>query len=95
MDDNAGAVASLKAAHDASMANPKIPVSSKVNIDTELLQAYLANHDTADAQAIAAQIKQLDPSSTAASEAVGVGLIKSGQAALEAKDYDDRAERFR
>ncbi|MGB6602526.1 MAG: TonB family protein [Candidatus Cybelea sp.] len=85
--DNAGAVASLKAAHDASMSNPKIPVNSKVNIDTELLQAYLANHDTADAQAIAAQIKQLDPSSTAASQAVGVGLIKSGQAALDAKDY--------
>ena len=86
--DNAGAVASLKAAHDASISNPKIPVSSKVNIDSELLQAYLANHDTADAQAIAAQIKQLDPSSTAGSQAVGVGLIKSGQAALDAKDYE-------
>jgi TonB family protein len=92
--DNAGAVASLKAAHDASISNPKIPTSSKVNIDSELLQAYLANHDTADAQAIAAQIKQLDPSSTAGSQAIGAGLIKSGQAALDAKDYDTALSDF-
>ncbi|MFY9664468.1 MAG: TonB family protein [Candidatus Cybelea sp.] len=86
--DNAGAVASLKAAHDASMSDPKIPLKSKVNIDAELLQAYLANHDTADAQAIAAQIKQLDPNSAAGSEAIGAGLIKAGQTALDAKDYE-------
>jgi TonB family protein len=85
--DSAGALASLKAAHDAAMTNSKIPVSAKVNIDTELMQAYLANHDTADAQAIAAQIKQLDPSSSAGSQAMGASQIKAGQAALDAKDY--------
>jgi len=86
-NQDAQAIDSLKAARDASLSDRSIPVSSKVNIDAELLQAYLANHDTADAQTVAAQIKQLDPSSTAGTKAIGVSLVKSGQAAMEAKDY--------
>jgi TonB family protein len=85
-NDDAAALASLKAAHDAAISDPKIPVASKVNMDSELLQAYLANHDAAGAQSIAAQIKQLDPNSTAGAQAMGASLIKSGQAAVEAKD---------
>jgi tetratricopeptide (TPR) repeat protein len=85
-NDNADALASLKAARDASMSDPKMPVASKVNIDAELLQAYLANNDTADAQAIAAQIKQLEPNSTAGAQALAASLIKSGNAAVDAKD---------
>jgi TonB family protein len=84
--DAAAAVASLKAAHDAAMSDPKVPVTSKINIDSELLQAYLANHDMADAQATAAQIKQLDPNSAAGAQAMGASLIKSGNAAVDAKD---------
>jgi TonB family protein len=84
--DNAAALDSLKAARDAAMADSKIPVASKVNIDSELLQAYLANHDTASAQQVAAQIKQLDPNSTAGGQAMGATLIKSGNAAVDAKD---------
>jgi tetratricopeptide (TPR) repeat protein len=84
--DNAAALASLKAAHDAAMADSKIPLASKVNIDAELLQAYLANNDEQDAQTIAAAIKQLDPSSTAGARAMGASLLKSGQAAAVAKD---------
>jgi TonB family protein len=85
-NDNAAALESLKAAHDAAISNPKIPVKAKVNIDSELLQAYLANNDAGNAQAIAAQIKQLDPNSTAGAKALGASLIKSGNAAVEAKD---------
>jgi tetratricopeptide (TPR) repeat protein len=85
-NDSAAALASLKAAHDTAMADSKIPLASKVNIDAELLQAYLANNDVQDAQAIAAQIKQLDPSSTAGARAMGASLLKSGQAAAVAKD---------
>jgi tetratricopeptide (TPR) repeat protein len=85
-NDAASAVASLKAAHDAAMTDSKIPLASKVNIDAELLQAYLANNDEQDAQAIAAAIKQLDPSSTAGARAMGASLLKSGQAAAVAKD---------
>jgi TonB family protein len=84
--DNTAALASLKAAQSAAMADSKIPVASKVNIDSELMQAYLANNDQKDAQAVAAQIKQLDPNSAAGSRAMGVSLIKSGQAAQAAKD---------
>ena len=36
-NENADALASLKAAHDAAMGDPKIPTSMKVNIDSELL----------------------------------------------------------
>jgi Flp pilus assembly protein TadD len=85
--DKAAALESLKAAHEMAMRDAKIPVNSKVNIDAELMQAYLAAGDAQSAQTIAAQIKQLDPSSTAGSQAMGVSLIKSGQAALAAKDW--------
>lgn len=84
--DDAAALQSLKAAQSAAMSDPKIPAASKVNIDSELMQAYIANNDPKDAQAVAAQIKQLDPNSTAGSRAMGVSLIKSGQAAQAAKD---------
>ncbi len=84
--DNAAALTTLKAAHDAAMNDPKIPKASKVNIDSELLQAYVANNDQQGAQTTAAEIKQLDPSSTAGSAAMGATLIKNGQAAVEAKD---------
>lgn len=85
-NDNAAAIASLKAAHDAAMSDSKIPVNSKVNIDQELMQAYIANNDTQDAQQVAAQIKQLDPNSTAGAQAMGIHLIKAGQAAAASKD---------
>ncbi|MBV8529907.1 MAG: tetratricopeptide repeat protein [Candidatus Eremiobacteraeota bacterium] len=84
--DAAGAVQSLKVASAAATSDPKIPVRDKVNIDAQLLQADLANHDTAGAQAVAAQIKQLDPNSTAGAQAMGVSLVKSARAARDAKD---------
>jgi len=84
--DYAAAQASLKAAHDEAMGDPKIPVSAKVNIDSELLEAYMATNDTAGAQSMAAQIKQLDPTSTAGAAAMAEALIKSGTAAAAAKD---------
>lgn len=83
---NAEALASLKGSRDAAMSDPKMPTTMKVKIDSWLLQAYLANNDTAGATAVAAQIKQLDPSSTAGSEAMGASLIKAGRAARDAND---------
>lgn len=85
-NQNAEALASLKAAHDEALSNSKIPAASKVNIDSELLQAYLANKDMAGAQATAAEIKRLDPNSNAGARAMATNLIKAGQAAVEAKD---------
>ena len=83
---NAAALASLRTAHDEALSNSKIPLASKVNIDAELLQAYLANKDMAGAQSTAAEIKRLDPSSNAGARAMATNLIKAGQAAVEAKD---------
>jgi TonB family protein len=85
-NQNAEALATLKQAQSEAMSDPKIPVAFKVNVDSTLLQAYLANNDTAGAQAVAAQIKQLDPSSTAGSAAMGVSLIKSARTARDAND---------
>jgi TonB family protein len=85
-NQNADAAASLKAAQSAAMNDPKIPTSMKVKIDSELVQADLANHDQADAQTVSAQIKQLDPNSTAGSQAMGASLIKSGNDAVDQKD---------
>ncbi|HYL26815.1 MAG TPA: TonB family protein [Candidatus Nitrosotalea sp.] len=85
-NQSAAAVTSLKTARDQAMADSKIPVASKVNIDAELLQAYLATKDTANAQATAAQIKQLDPNSTAGARAIGNGMLKAGLAAQQAND---------
>lgn len=93
-NDTTAAIESLKAAHDAAMSDSKIPTASKVNMDSELEQAYLANHDTANAQAIAAQIKQLDPNSTAGSAAMASTLIKSGNEAVDAKDTDTALKDF-
>lgn len=86
--DATTALASLKAAHQAAMTDSKIPVSSKVNIDSVLLQAELASHDTAGAQATEAEIKQLDPGSTAGSAAMATALIKSGNDAAAANKID-------
>jgi tetratricopeptide (TPR) repeat protein len=83
---NADALTSLKGAQSAAMNDPKIPTAMKVKIDSELLQAYLANNDSAGAEQVAAQIKQLDPNSSAGSQAMGASLIKAGNAALDAKD---------
>jgi tetratricopeptide (TPR) repeat protein len=85
-NQNADAAASLKAAQSAAMSDPKIPTSMKVKIDSELVQADLANHDQADAQTVSAQIKQLDPNSTAGSQAMGASLIKAGNDAVDQKD---------
>ena len=83
---NADALATLKAAQSAAAADPKVPTAFKIRIDSALLQAYLANNDQQGAQQVAAQIKQLDPASTAGARAMGATLIKSGQAAAAAKD---------
>jgi TonB family protein len=79
-NDPASAVATLKLARDQAASDPKMPKALKVNIDSELVQAYMANHDIADAQATVAQIKQLDPTSTEGSRAMAAGLYNEAVA---------------
>ncbi len=86
-NQNAEALASLKAAHDAELSDRSLSTSSKVNLDQELMRAYIANNDSAGAQAVAAEIKRLDPNSSAGSQAMGDSLLRSGVAAFNNKDY--------
>lgn len=85
------AIANLKAVHDAV---PDSNLKAKLNIDSELLQAYLDTNDTTDADATAAQIKALDPNGSSASHAVAEHWLRIGADALTAKKFDDAVSAF-
>jgi tetratricopeptide (TPR) repeat protein len=83
------AIATLKGVHDTAMNDPKISKAAKVNIDARLMSAYLATGDSQNAQAIANEIKQLDPSSTLPGRVLGNTYLKMGVDAGTAQKYDD------
>jgi TonB family protein len=85
----ADAVTTLKAVRSSAMNDPKISKSAKVNIDSRLMSAYLANGDQQDAATLAAEIKQLDPSSTLPGRVLGNTYLKMGVDAATAQKYDD------
>lgn len=85
----ADAVATLKAVRSSAMNDPKMSKAAKVNIDARLMSAYLANGDSQGAQTIAAEIKQLDPSSTLPGRVMGNTYLKMGVDAANAQKYDD------
>ncbi|HTZ55722.1 MAG TPA: TonB family protein [Candidatus Acidoferrum sp.] len=92
---NAAAVATLKGVHDQLSTDPKADAKTKLNVDQELLQAYLANNDSAGADAIAAEMKQLDPSgASAASHALAQHYLKGGSDAMTAGDFPTAAKDF-
>lgn len=86
---NDAALATLKAVHSAAMNDPKFNKTARENIDARLMGAYLANNDTADAQAIATEIKQIDPGSTLAGRVLGNSYLKMGVDASAAKNYPE------
>ncbi|MBV8489122.1 MAG: energy transducer TonB [Candidatus Eremiobacteraeota bacterium] len=90
----ADAVNNLKAAHDAAMKDSSMTPKVKVNIDSMLLTAYLDQKDTANATAIASEIKQIDPSSTAAQRALATSQFNDGKDAAAAKQYDAALKDF-
>jgi len=80
----ADAVTTLKGVHDQLTGNdPK----AKLNIDQELLQAYLATNDSADADTIAAEMKALDPSGSGPARAIAQHYLQAGSDAMQANDY--------
>jgi tetratricopeptide (TPR) repeat protein len=83
------AIATLKSVHDTAMNDPKLSKAAKVNIDARLMSAYLATGDSKNAQAIANEIKQLDPSSTLPGRVLGNTYLKMGVDAGTAQKYDD------
>jgi len=91
---NAEALTTLKAVHSAAMNDPKFNKTAKENVDARLMGAYLANNDTQDAQTIANEIKQLDPSSTLAGRVMGNSYLQSGVSAATAKNYPEALKDF-
>jgi TonB family protein len=85
----ADAVTTLKAVHASAINDPKISKSAKVNIDARLMSAYLATGDSQGAATLAAEIKQLDPSSTLPGRVLGNTYLKMGVDAATAQKYDD------
>ena len=83
------AIATLKSVHDTAMNDPKLSKAAKVNIDARLMSAYLATGDSKNAQTIANEIKQLDPSSTLPGRVLGNTYLKMGVDAGTAQKYDD------
>ena len=80
----ADAVTTLKGVHEQLTGNdPK----AKLNIDQELLQAYLDTNDQTDADTIAAEMKGLDPSGTGAARAIAQHYLQAGSDAMQANDY--------
>ncbi len=80
----AQAITTLKAVHE------KAPdAKTKVAIDRQLLSAYLATNDTAGANATTAEMKQLDPTGSTASTAVGSHYIQLANDAMTAKNYPE------
>ena len=90
----ADAIATLKGVHDAAMTDPKSTSTIKVNVDSELMAAYAASGDTKSAQAMAAEIKQIDPTSTLAGRVIGNQYLKAGVDAATAKNYDEALKDF-
>lgn len=88
------AIATLREVHTAAFADPKTPTNAKVAIDSSLLSAYVQSNDTQNAQVIAAEIKQLDPSSTLPGRVLGNSLLKAGVDAANAKNYDEALKYF-
>ena len=94
-NQNADAVATLKGVHDQLMADAKADTKTKLNVDQELLQAQLANNDSAGANATAAEMKQLDPNGgSAASHALAQHYLKGGSDAMTAGDFPTAAKDF-
>jgi tetratricopeptide (TPR) repeat protein len=91
---NTDALATLKAVQQAAMNDPKLSQTAKENIDARLMSAYLANNDTQGAQAVAAQIKQLDPNSTLPGRVMGNSFLQAGVNAANAKNFTEALKNF-
>lgn len=85
------AIPNLKAVHDAI---PDSQPKAKLNIDSELLQAYLATNDSSGATQMASEMKSLDPNGSSASHAMAQHYLQVGVTALNGKQYTDAVTAF-
>ena len=87
-------IATLKSVHARLFADPKTTKNVKFGVDSHLLAAYLANNDTADAAALAAEMQALNPSSMMAAELMGSHYLTLGNQAQQAKNYDEAIKNY-
>ncbi len=83
------AITTLKSVHD-EVKDPKV----KAAVDRQLLEAYVNTNDTADANAVSAELKQLDPNANAGARVMGNHLLQAGTDALNAKNYAEALKDF-
>ncbi|HEV2262138.1 MAG TPA: hypothetical protein VGR69_07635, partial [Candidatus Rubrimentiphilum sp.] len=84
----------LQKARAAAFADPKTDVKSKVNIDSQLLQAYLKANDSASASRIQAEISQIDPGNTTTKRLIGNQDLAAGNAASRAGNHQEALNDF-
>ncbi|MGD0968691.1 MAG: tetratricopeptide repeat protein [Candidatus Aquilonibacter sp.] len=89
----ADAVTTLKGVHDQLGNDPKAK-AAKLNLDQELLQAYLDTNNQAGADAIAAEMRALDPSGAAPAQAIAQHYLRAGNDAMQANDYASALKDF-
>ncbi len=88
------AVTSLKKARDQAFADKRTDMKSKQNLDTNLLEAYLANNDITSAQQVAAEMKKLDASETISARLIGNYYLSAALDAMKAKQFDAAVKQF-
>ncbi|MBV9233567.1 MAG: TonB family protein [Candidatus Eremiobacteraeota bacterium] len=88
------AITTLKEVHSAVFADPKSPTTAKITVDSWLMVSYIRTNDTQDAQALAAEIKRLDPNSRVVGQILGNAMIVKARDAVTARNYDEAFKDF-
>lgn len=92
--NNTAALAALKTAQQlAKSENPPAPPKSVANIDEELMLVYMAQHDNADAQKVAADLNATDP--TLGKKVTAYSYDMQAAAMQRAKNYNGAIAMFR
>lgn len=92
--DYPSAIATLKGVHASAFNDPKSTKAAKIGIDSQLLNAYVSSGDDQDAQTTAAEMKQLDPSSNAAAQALALHYLQTARDAQKAKNYPEALKAY-
>lgn len=92
--DAASAITYLKKARDLASAEKQTDSKTRVQIDAELLQAYLANNDPVNAKTTADEIRSLDPTSKAPARVLGNYYLSQANTAAGAGKHDDAIKAF-
>lgn len=88
------AVDALKKARDQAFADKRTNLAAKQNLDSNLLEAYIANNQLDQAQMVAADMKKLDPTETFSARILGNYYLTAGSDSVKAKQYDAAIKQF-